>query len=162
LHVTGLFGFGYLLSSLLAGKVLQKETTPQILVPMFLVSVAAIVTGSLLGFGLDKLAPAPPPLAAVEAAVTATPPTTMLSRSSLRVLALANVRARLDVASDVPLARSSRELERYRALWTAIGQWLAAPSEERHRDVERRAEELGLVLQPIDKVGTRDAWGLFE
>jgi len=160
--ITDLFGFGYLLSSLLAVKILQKDTTPRILVPTFLVSIGTLVVGSLVGFSLDKVAPAPPPVARVEPAAMATPTTTVLARSATGVLALGHVRARLGVANEVPLAHGARELARYRELWTAIGAWLSAPSEPKLRDVERRADELGLVLQPIERVGSRDAWALFE
>src|SRR5262249_6380614 len=69
LRITDLFGFGYLLSSLLAVKVLQKEAVARITVPTIAVSVITLVIGSAVGFGLDKLAPAPPPVVAAPAAV---------------------------------------------------------------------------------------------
>lgn len=163
LRITDLFGFGYLLSSLLAVKILQKDAVARIAVPTAVVSVVALVLGSAVGFGLDQLAPAPPPVAVAPTA-GATPPstTTVLAQSPRGVLALGHVRARLDVASDVPLARSSYELDRYRELWQAIAAWLAAPSEAARAGVAQRAMTLGLALRPADRLGGREAWGLFE
>ena len=159
LPVTDLFGLGYLLSSLLAVKILQKDTTPRIIVPTFVVSLATIIVGSVLGFSLGKVAPAPPPKAILEPTVAPSAATTMLTRTAMGVLALGHVRARLDHGSHVPLARSAHEIARYRALWTAIDAWLAGGT---RGDVEPRAHELGLVLVPIERVGGRDAWALLE
>ncbi len=161
LRITDLFGFGYLLSSLLAVKILQKDAVARITVPTVVVSVAALVLGSAVGFGLDKLAPAPLPIAAPPPP-DAMPATTVLARSPRGVLALGHVRARLDVAGEVPLERSAYELDRYRELWRAIGAWLAAPSEPARADVASRAAALGLALRPIEQLGGRDAWALLE
>ena len=161
LRVTDLFGFGYLLSSLLAVKILQKGTVARIAVPTFVVSVIALVVGSAVGFGLDQVAPTPQP-AAIAAAVAPMPATTVLLRTARGVLALGHVRARLDVAGDVPIARTSSELDRYRALWAAIAAWLEAPSDPARREVELRAVAMGLALRPIEPLGGRQAWALFE
>lgn len=161
LRVTDLFGFGYLLSSLIAVKILQKDTVARIAMPTVLVSMLSLVIGSAVGFGLDRVAPPPPP-AAVAPAVGAPPAaTTVLARSARGVLALAHVRARLEQATDLPLARSSYELDRYRELWAAIASWLAKPGPP-PAEVERRAAAIGLVLRPIGELAGRPAWGLFE
>jgi gamma-polyglutamate biosynthesis protein CapC len=161
LQITDLFGFGYLLPSLIAVKALQKDEFTQVVMPTFAVSVAALAVGSIVGFTLDKLAPAPvpPPLAALVATGDAT---TKLGHSPMGVLALAHVRARMDVASDLPLERSAYELARYRELWAAIQTWIDTPDKQHRDDVERRATELGLELAPVGKIGQREAFGLFE
>ncbi|HWU86073.1 MAG TPA: poly-gamma-glutamate biosynthesis protein PgsC/CapC, partial [Kofleriaceae bacterium] len=50
LRITDLFGFGYLLSSLLAVKILQKDAIAQIAVPTVVVSVLTLAIGSAVGF----------------------------------------------------------------------------------------------------------------
>jgi hypothetical protein len=159
LPVTDLFGLGYLLSSLLAVKILQKDTTPRIIMPVFVVSLATIIIGSVMGFGLGKIAPAPPPAALIEPAIAASAPTTQLARTAMGTLALGHVRARLDRGTHVPIERAPAELERYRALWTSIDGWLATGD---RGDVDARATALGLVLSPIEQLGGRDAWALVE
>lgn len=161
LRITDLFGFGYLLSSLLAVKILQKDAVARIAVPTAVVSVLTLVLGSAVGFGLDQVAPPPVPIA-IAPAPAAPPATTVLAQSVRGVLALGHVRARLDVAADVPLGRSSYELDRYGELWQAIAAWLAAPADPARAEVARRAAALGLTLRPLDRSGERDAWGLFE
>ena len=166
LRITDLFGFGYLLSSLLAVKILQKDAIARITVPTVVVSVLTLAIGSAVGFGLDQVAPAPVPIAVAPAAA-APPATTVLVRSARGVLALGHVRARLDVAADVPLGRSAYELDRYGELWQAIAAWLAAPAdparvEAGRAEVARRAAALGLALRPLERFAGRPAWGLFE
>src|SRR5262249_43408797 len=57
-QVTDLFGFGYILPSLIAAKMLQKEQIGQVLSPTYQAAIVALVAGSLVGFGLDQIAPA--------------------------------------------------------------------------------------------------------
>lgn len=159
LPVTDLFGLGYLLSSLLAVKILQKDTTPRIIVPTFVVSLATIIVGSILGFGLGRVAPTPPPRAMIEPAVAPSAPTTMLVRDALGVMALGHVRARLDHGSHVPLARTPGELARYRALWAAVDGWVAGG---KRGDVDARAAQLGLAIVAIAPIAGRDAFALIE
>src|SRR5262249_55024920 len=118
--------------------------------------------GSIVGFGLDKLAPAPPPVARIEPAVEATPRTNILARTATGVLALGHVRARLGVANKLPLYYRAHDLESYRWLWAAIATWLAAPGDAHRREVESRAAKLGLTVRPIERVGDRDAYAIFE
>ena len=159
LPVSDLFGLGYLLSSLLAVKILQKDTTPRIIVPTFIVSLATIIVGSVLGFSLGKVAPAPPPRAMIAPVVAPSAPTTMLTKTAMGVLALGHVRARLDHGSTMALARTTSELAHYRALWTAIDHWLATGQ---RGDVDKRAALLGLVIVPTERVGDREAFAILE
>jgi len=161
LQITDLFGFGYLLPSLIAVKALQKDEFTQVVMPTFAVSVAALAVGSLVGFTLDMLAPAPvpPPLATLTAPAQTT---TRLVTKPVGVLALAHVRARMDIASDVPLERSGYELGRYRELWAAIQIWLDKPDDATRGEVAKRAGELGLELAVTGKIGQRPAFALFE
>lgn len=159
LPVTDLFGLGYLLSSLLAVKILQKDTTPRIIVPTFIVSLATILVGSALGFGLGKAVPAPPPRALIEPIVAPSAATTMLTKTALGTMALAHVRARLDHGSHVALARTPSELASYRALWASVDRWLATGT---RGDVDAHAARLGLVLVKLAAIEGRDAFAMIE
>jgi hypothetical protein len=69
-----LFGFGYLLSSLLAAKMLQTKVVGRVLLPTAQVSLAGFLLGSVVGLGLDALLPA----LAVEAEAEPSPAPTRL------------------------------------------------------------------------------------
>jgi hypothetical protein len=57
---TGLTGFGYLLPTLLAVKMIQKDSLAVVALPALKTSVAAFVLGTLLGWTATKLDPATP------------------------------------------------------------------------------------------------------
>jgi hypothetical protein len=148
-QVTDLFGFGYILSSLLAAKMLATERVARVLYPTYQAALVALVAGSAVGFALDKLAPAearPPAIADAPA-----PPTRELWRSTAGVAALGRARARLDVAGG--LRRPYHELSDYADLWRAIDAWLAAPSAEGRRRVTELAARRGLGLIDVDAGG---------
>jgi gamma-polyglutamate biosynthesis protein CapC len=161
MRVTDLFGFGYLLSSLIVVKILQKDTFSRIAVPTFVVSALTFVVGSAIGFGLDRLAPAPQPVPDVPPVPT-TPTTTVLAQTPRGVLALGHVRARLDVAADLPLDPSDYQLGQYDDVWRSIAPWLASGSEKQRITAEGKLQALQIALRPIAKLGKRDAFGLFE
>src|SRR5262249_2734151 len=78
-NATDLFGFGYLVPSLLAAKMLHQEQIGRTIVPTYLVAVASTVIGSIVGFGLEQVAPA-----AARPLLPDTdrpPPTTVLART---------------------------------------------------------------------------------
>ncbi len=65
LHITDFYGFGYLLSTLVAIKMHQRDFLPQMTRSILQTSLVAVVTASLIGFGLTYMsrlsasAPAP-------------------------------------------------------------------------------------------------------
>jgi len=163
LKVVELFGFGYLLSSLIAVKILQKDGVSRIAVPAFAVGALTWVVGSLIGFGFDKIAPASSSETWVPSTVVTTTPaaTTTLTRSAMGVLALGHVRAR---ASDADVETPNRHTrEQYRQLWRSIARWLDSESPADQRDVAQRASSLGLVLAVVpDHIAGRTVWGLYR
>ncbi|MHC4392315.1 MAG: poly-gamma-glutamate biosynthesis protein PgsC/CapC, partial [Planctomycetota bacterium] len=60
LDPTDLYGFGYLLPSLIAGKMWQKDSIGVIMRPLLQTSLTGAVLGSLLTAGLFALTPTPP------------------------------------------------------------------------------------------------------
>jgi hypothetical protein len=161
LKVVELFGFGYLLSSLIAVKIVQKDGISRIAVPAFAVGALTWVVGSMVGFGFDKIAPASPSEKWVPTTVVARSPapTTTLTRSAMGVLALGHVRARLPGAGVAAPTRIERE--QYRELWRAIARWLVEDSQAVPADVEQRARVLGLAIAALPApVAGRPAWSL--
>jgi len=53
MQVTDLFGFGYVLPSLLAVKIVAKRSSPKVLFPAFNTALDAVIVGSLIGFVLQ-------------------------------------------------------------------------------------------------------------
>src|SRR5262249_23608341 len=145
-----LFGFGYILPSLIAAKMLQKEQIGQILYPTYQAAIVALVVGSAVGFGLDQIAPAdakpvPPPL-------DVPAPTQTLLASPAGVVALGPVRARLDVAGEGTLRRPYRELAEYADAWEAVARWLGGDAGAR-KDVYERGQKRGLALRELPTGG---------
>ncbi len=164
--VTELFGFGYLLSSLIAVKILQKDAVGRVAVPAVVVGIVGLVSGSLVGYALDRVAPVVPPRIP-ELADTPVPsaafPTTTLTTSALGVLGLGHARARLGDHDAAPLARGAGEIGRYRTTWTHLERWLSSGSEEARSEAAHAARSLGLVLAPLSTpVHGRAAWALYE
>jgi hypothetical protein len=136
-----MFGFGYLLTSLLALRMLARKSARKVLLPTLVTALAGWALGSLLGFALDLLAP-----------VTATPPegpevtSQRLLRTPLGALALARVQAELaapELAS-LPVGVRSAQAK----AWAAVGEWsLAAQGDG--RAIEPTLHEADLVLVPL-------------
>jgi hypothetical protein len=147
-QVTDLFGFGYILPSLLAAKMLATEQVGRVLYPTYQAALVALVVGSGVGFALDKLAPAE--ARQVVAAPVESAPSTVLPRTPAGVASIGRLRARLDVAGATggsgSLRRPYHELAEYADLWRAIDAWLGEPTEARRRDAVERAARRGLTL----------------
>ncbi|MFP2932022.1 poly-gamma-glutamate biosynthesis protein PgsC/CapC, partial [Pyxidicoccus sp. 3LG] len=150
LKVTDLFGFGYLVPTLLAVKILQKQAVARVMLATVHTSLAGFLVGSLVGFGLSlveprpaiALAPEPPHIQA---------PGLGLDTSPLGVMAHARATARENDASGVPLRRRNHELRQYSALWRAANAWLETADAEGQRRVRERAAALGLELRPLPR-----------
>lgn len=146
-QVNDFFGFGYVLTSLLAVKMLTKRVIGRVLLPTAQVSLVAFLAGSLLGYGLEQLAPtrkpAPP---ALDRAYTVT---RMLVREPLGVMALAEVRARTSMPPGLRDGRSNPTLRAYAALWRGIDRWLAGSGSV--SDLYLEANELGFDLRRLER-----------
>jgi hypothetical protein len=150
LKVTDLFGFGYLVPTLLAVKILQKKAVARVMLATVHTSLAGFLIGSLVGFGLSLVEPRPA-IAVTEPTQRTQAPGLGLDRSPLGVMAMARASARENDASGVPLRRRNNELRQYGAMWRSVDAWLETGTPEGPQAVRERAGELGLELRMLPK-----------
>lgn len=140
--VTGLFGFGYVLTSLLAVKMLSLRTVGRVVLPTTLVSLAAFVVGSAVGFGLEMVAPGDTaPRAPAGDAVA----TTRLADEPVGLAVLARARARPALPPGTRSRLSGTVLSSYARAWRDIDRWLERGGEPPNA-VRDRLDRLGLDL----------------
>ncbi len=149
LKVTDLFGFGYLVPTLLAVKILQKRDMPRILFATVHTSLAGFLVGSLVGFGLSLVEPRPV-VAATEPQLAPAP---HMARSPLGVMALARATTREHDTQALPLQRRRGELRRYGTLWRRVDTWLETGSAEHLAVVRKLATPLGLEVRRLESPG---------
>ncbi len=141
-----LFGFGYLLSSLLALRMLQKKSARKVLLPTLVTALCGWLLGSVIGFFLDLVAP-----------LVTTPPagpqvaSQRLLRSPLGAMALARVQAEL--APPDPPALPSAVRVQHADAWAAIAAWTLAPDEDREHTAREVALRADLVIVPLAESG---------
>ena len=146
-RVTDFFGFGYVLTSLLAAKMLTKKVIGRVLLPTALVSLAAFLIGSMVGYGLERITPdEPTTLASIERDQTVT---RMLVREPLGVMVMAEVRARASLPFELRDGRPGGDLRRYGMLWQDIDRWLAGKGSV--SDIYLEAQELGFDLRRLER-----------
>lgn len=142
-----LFGFGHLLPTLLALKMLERGEMRPVLLPTLQTSLVAFVLGSGIGFMLDQALPIPPkPVVAVVMPVA---PTRTLSQSADATIALGSARARSHESDPPDIAPGGEELARYAALWREIDGWLDAGVAAPPEGIAASAKALGLVFAKI-------------
>jgi len=160
LKVTDLFGFGYLVPTLLAVKILQKRDMPRVMFATVHTSLAGFLVGSLVGFGLSLVEPRPVVAAPEKQQV----PAPHMARSPLGVMALARATTREQDTQALPLQRRRGELRRYGTLWRRVDTWLETGSAEHLAVVHKLAAPLGLEVRrlPVTVSGGREAFVLAE
>lgn len=151
------FGFGYVLTSLIAVKMLTKRVIGRVAFPILAVSLAGFVAGSGVGFGLEQLAPA---VTAPRAPPGDVPASMLLFRKPLGVVLLGEVRARPTAPRRWKNGRSGTTLAIYARLWRDIDRWLASGEARPPAVVARGADRLGLEL--VRMSGTRPRYALVE
>lgn len=151
LDVPGLFGFGYVLTSLLAVKMVTKRVVGRVVVPTVVVSGVAFASGTALGFGLAQVVPEFAP-AAVERPGGET---RRIFDDPVGIALAAQARSRTspaDVADDDAARRpilASDERVRFERLWDAVARWIAADAAPPPETLRAGAEALGLELRAI-------------
>lgn len=146
-RVTDFFGFGYVLTSLLAAKMLTKKVVGRVLLPTAQVSLMAFVVGSVIGYGLERLTPGERDSEIV--AQRDQTVTRMLVREPLGVMVLAEVRARNRLPAELRDGRPGRELRSYAMLWRDIDRWLAGAGSI--SSIYLDAQELGFDLRRLER-----------
>ncbi len=160
IRVTNLFGFGYVLTSLIAVKMINLKKTGRVLLPSIAVSLFGYVTASAIGFGLEQVAPRPhaPVLRETDSASSR-----RLWRAPLGVMALASVRAQGSRGlRDADVDR--RLLSSYASLWRGLVAWMQTRSSSHPppgNHLVARADELGLRLVSVPE-SARPAWALVD
>lgn len=144
--VAAMFGFGYVLTSLLAVKMLNLRAVGRVVLPTALVSLGAFIIGSAVGFVLDVIAPGDTRPAAPPGDTVAT---TRLADDPLGLGMLARARARPDFPPDLRGGLSGTVLSKYARLWRDIDRWLARGDDRPPGDLEARAQALGLRLHRL-------------
>ncbi|MGE0868471.1 MAG: poly-gamma-glutamate biosynthesis protein PgsC/CapC [Kofleriaceae bacterium] len=158
MRLTDLFGFGYVLTSLIAVKMITLNKTGRVLLPSIAVSLVGFVVGSGVGFGLEQLAPRTPGYADAAPARVAT--STRLTRSAVGIALAASVRARQEQSSREGSMITDAMLADYAALWRSIDGWLDDGGKPSTR-ITNLAERLGLRLVPLEE-NARGCWGLLD
>jgi hypothetical protein len=116
LKISDTYGFGYLLSSLLAAKMLGRKTVRGVLLPSVTTSVMGFAIGSVIGFVLELVAPAEPP-----DRLLTNPASTRLLRSPVGAMALARIQAEtLSAELELP---SQGELHDHGRFWSKLALW---------------------------------------
>lgn len=159
-RVTDFFGFGYVLTSLLAVKMLNLKKTGRVVLPSIAVSLLGYVTASGIGIGLEQIAPR------MHATVKRGPEVATsqrLWRTPLGVMALATVRAQSD-RGPRNAEIDSRLLADYASLWGEVERWLRQAPQRASSAAGRlviRAERLGLRLVQVHGAD-RLAWAVID
>jgi hypothetical protein len=148
LKVTDLFGFGYLIPTLLAVKILQKQLTARVLLPTVHTSLAGVVLGSLVGFPLSLVEPS-------EATASSTiarraPERLGLTDTQLGVMAHARATCREDPESQTRLWPRRKVTRLYERMWRSAGQWMRDGDSAALSELRDRAWDLNLELLPVD------------
>ncbi len=151
------FGFGYVLTSLIAVKMLTRRVVGRVAFPILAVSLAGFVVGSGVGFGLEQIAPA---ATVAKAPPGDAPASTMLFREPLGVVLIGEVRARPTTPRRWKNGRSGTTLAIYARLWRGIDHWLASGDGEPPAEVARAADRLGLEL--VRMAGSRPRYALVD
>ena len=136
-----MFGFGYLLTSLLALRMLARKSARKVLLPTLVTALCGWALGSVLGFMLDLIAP-----------VTASPPqgpevsSQRLLRTPLGALGLARVQAELAAPEQAALPAGLRDA--HAQAWTAVAGW-SLTAQADGRAIEPALHDADLVLVPL-------------
>ncbi len=122
LKISDTYGFGYLLSSLLAVKMLGRKSVRAVMLPSLTASAGGFLLGSLAGFLLDVAAPELPP----DETITR-PASARLASSPLGVMTLA--RMQIEVQREDPLPPSQAELHQLQRFWAEVAKLGREPAQ---------------------------------
>lgn len=159
LKVTDLFGFGYLVPTLLAVKILQKQVVARVLLATIHTSFVGFAAGSIIGFALTLIEPATAVALPAQELAHADAPTLGLTRTPLGVMAYARATCRESATDEVPLRRKRGELRRYGQLWHATDAWLTDGDDKGLASLRDLAAPLGLELRALPSTSESEPRG---
>ncbi len=119
LKISDTYGFGYLLSSLLAVKMLGRKSVRAVLLPSLAASAGGFVLGSMLSFALDIVAPEPPPTDSITR-----PASSRLVMTPLGVMTLARMHIEVQRQEPPPTQAELRQLQLFWAKVATLGRAL--------------------------------------
>ncbi|MEZ4448032.1 MAG: poly-gamma-glutamate biosynthesis protein PgsC/CapC [Nannocystaceae bacterium] len=143
LRARDLYGFGYLLSTLLALRMLSRGSPRRVLLPALTTAGLGWLLGSVIGFSLALAVPDEAPRPAEGPVLQSR----RLLGSELGVLALARVHAEL--APPDPELAPPPVVSARRAAAAAIGRWLEAPTPGNREAAALAAAQTEWVLQDM-------------
>lgn len=143
--ISDAYGFGYLLSSLLAVKMLGLKSVRAVLLPSLTASAGGFVIGSVAGFVLDLAAPQLPVTDAI-----VRPASSRLASSPLGVMTLA--RMHIEVQGQPPLPPTQAELHQLQQFWSEVAELEWAKAQEQPRGL---ASVLASITEPSPLVPLR-------
>ncbi len=152
LKISDTYGFGYLLSSLLAVKMIGLKSVRQVLLPSLTASAGGFVIGSAIGFVLDLMWPKPPPDRNLDR-----PASTRLATTPLGVMT--HARVNLDLHDELPESPTRVELGMLQEFWTTAEQL----GRERGTTVETLGQfghDLGLQVVELGSFAVGDIEGV--
>lgn len=160
IRVTDLFGFGYVLTSLMAVKMINLKKTGRVMLPSIFVSLVGYATASAIGFGLEQVAPRIHGTMNVSGEVASSQ---RLWRTPIGVMALATVRIQGERGSRAP-ELDRRSLVEYTVLWRDIDTWMRKQSRFDTAAIDHlsdRASVFGLRFVSVASAN-RPAWALID
>ena len=157
LRLTDFYGFGYVLTSLLAVKMINTKKVGRVVLPSIFISLVGFGLGSAIGFALELALPREPtPLPAL---ARGDGTSDRLMATPAGAMAAATVRARPELPARHRHGLPARSLAGYAELWRDLDVWLDDGRVDTD-GIEAKAAALGLALRPLD--GARAGWALYE
>ncbi len=143
---TDFFGFGYVLTSLIAVKILQTKRVARVILPTLHVSLLGIAAGSIVGFGLELMAPTSGIAVSQQSGTT---PTMSALADPVGAVAVGVARARARPRAVARRGPPPRERKAYARIWRDIDGWLEAGGTRGELSVSEKADQLGLRMRPL-------------
>lgn len=147
-----LSGLGYLLSALIAAKIIQYRSMVSVVVPAVATSFIAFVGGNGAAWAIEQLAPG----ATISTEPLVQVPSARLLATPEGVVQLGRVRARIDASRAVALRLPAADLATWRGFWRDAEAWL-------NGQIPTLEPPPGLLLEQVaGEVGARAWWSLRE
>ncbi len=154
LTITDLYGFGYLLPSLLALRILRYGSARRVLIPTAVTSATGFLAGSVLGFLFELATTSLQEDAPADRGVATHHPLHSLDHFA----GLASVRSKLPPEKQA----TYQELIRYDLAWRAIVRWLEKPGQKTQAEAMTAAQTAGLEFGPPTVNGMEDGYAIFS